>query len=144
MPICRNCHRTISKFDRDICPYCGTPNPIADNYETKDVTSFLNTTGKNQKLYRSKSRLCAALLCLFVGEFGIHSFYLGFHKRAWIELAITLLLIGGLGSVLCFLTPLSFWGYLLPFFVLWLVAMAFSIRYFTQESLTDANGVFLR
>ena len=27
MPTCRHCHNQISRFDVDVCPYCGTANP---------------------------------------------------------------------------------------------------------------------
>jgi len=146
MPICKNCHRTISKFDSDLCPYCGTENPIANDYETKDVTSFITATGSNTQLYKSKSRKTSAFLCLLLGEFGAHNFYLGFKKKAWIELFVTLFFIGGVGSVLFFLVPPfhNALGFLIPFFAVWLVYMGVSIHYFTKDSLEDANGVFLR
>ena len=76
MPICKNCHRTISKFDKDMCPYCGTGNPIEDNYQTKDVTSFIKATKTSGDLYKSKSRKTAGFLWLFLGSLGIHNFFL--------------------------------------------------------------------
>jgi hypothetical protein len=144
MPQCKNCHREISKFDSDVCPFCGTPHPIDDNYKTKDMTQFVDPVSGDYKLYKSKSKLVAGLLCALLGEFGAHSFYLGFWKRGLIELGVTLLLIGGVGSLLFFVSPLSFWGYLIPWFALIVVYAIISYRYFQGESTKDAAGEFLR
>lgn len=146
MPICKNCHRTISKFDKDICPYCGTSNPIEDNYQTKDVTSFIKATNSEGKLYKSKSKKVTGLLCALVGYFGIHNFYLGFTKKAVLELLVSLAIIGGIGCLLFFLVPAlnNALAFLIPFAVLWVAYIVISIHYFTNDSLEDSHGVFLR
>ena len=39
MPNCRNCGARITKFDKDICPVCGTKNPLQGvGSETMEVT----------------------------------------------------------------------------------------------------------
>lgn len=64
---CRDCGKQISN-QAITCPYCGCP---------------IGSRGGNQeqKVYdpnRSKyDWLTTLLLCLFLGEFGIHSFYAG-------------------------------------------------------------------
>ncbi len=146
MPTCKNCHREISKFDSDVCPYCGTPHPIDADYKTKDITGFVDPVTGAYKLYKSKSRRTAAFLCLFLGWAGIHYFYLGFHKKGVAAALITLLGVGGIGAVL-FLTQADFknpLAFFTPFIVDFVVYAVWSVRYFTRDSLVDANGEFLR
>lgn len=145
MPTCRNCHKEISAFDKDVCPYCGTPHPIDDNYKTKDMTQFVDPVTGNYKLYKSKTRKAAGLLCLFMGFSGAQYFYLEELKRGILSLVITILLIGGVGSALFFLTPLSSaWAYLIPFFADWLFYICYSFVFFFKDSIVDGNGEFLR
>ena len=88
MPTCRYCHKEISAFDKDVCPYCGTPHPIDDNYKTKDMTQFVDPVTGNYKLYKSKTRKAAGLLCLFMGFSGAQYFYLEELKRGILSLVI--------------------------------------------------------
>ena len=110
------------------------------------MTQFVNPVTGDFKLYKSKSRKIASFLCLFLGSFGVHSFYLGYTKKGLIELLITLMLVGGIGSLFAFglnlswPTPLSF---ALPFAVIFLFYAFLSIRYFTKDSLKDSRGEFL-
>jgi len=146
MPICKNCHHSISSFDKDVCPYCGENNPIDENYETKDMTQFVDPVSGDYKLYKSKSRKASAFLCLFLGYFGAHSFYLGFYRRGAIEAIASLLIIGGIGSLLGFLLQGKMPFYLphiILFAVLFLVYAILSIRYFHKDSLKDSRGEFL-
>ena len=145
MPRCRNCQREISKFDKDICPYCGENNPIDPTYETIDVTSYIDPQGQGYELYRSKSRKSAALLCLTLGFLGIHNFYLGFKKRGIIECAISILFIAGVGSALFFSGLLAnALAFVLPFLAVWLLYGLWSIQYFKKDNLKDGHGEFLR
>lgn len=48
--------------------------------------------------YSSKSRLVAGLLAIFLGSFGIHSFYLGDTKKGIIHLVLSLTGILALAS----------------------------------------------
>lgn len=146
MPICKNCHRTISKFDNDMCPYCGTANPIEDNYKTNDVTSFIQASGTKETLYKSKSSKMSGLLCAFLGYFGVHNFYLGFKKKAIIELLISLVAIVGIGITLFLLVePLkNILAFLIPFALVWLVYIVRSFHYFNNDSLVDSTGELLR
>lgn len=147
MPICKRCHHSISSFDKDLCPYCGEENPIDEGYETKDMTQFINPVTGDYKLMKSKSRRVCALLCLFLGSFGAHSFYLGFKRRGLIELIATIILISAIGSIFAFAIKLPIspaLSYLIAFAIVFLFYAAFSIKYFVKDSLKDAHGEFLR
>lgn len=150
MPICRNCHQPITRFDSDYCPNCGIPDPIDAKYKTKDMTQVIDPQRPNYKLYKSKSRVVAALLCLFLGWSGAHSFYLGFKKRGLIELLVSIaliLIVGGvfLGLSLANMEVISpVLGFVIPFALFFVIFAVRSIYYFKKDSITDKNGVFLR
>ena len=39
---CKKCHQALTKFDKDICPYCGTVRPLeGQSDETQDVTQII-------------------------------------------------------------------------------------------------------
>lgn len=148
MPVCKYCHKTIDRVsDRDLCPYCGGKNPIDEDYETKDITQFVKPVSKEYELYKSRSKMVASFLCLFLGLFGAHRFYLGFWKKGLIILITSLLFIAAIGSALYFglggelSAPVS---YVIPFAVLFLGYALYSIRLFLGESLKDQKGEYLR
>lgn len=139
MAKCRNCGRDISSFDKDICPYCGTLNPIEDNYQTKDVTSIIPKVEGEVKLKKQKSLLTYLLLGIFFGIFGVEYFYLKKWKEGLISIALTLLITGGLGSIFFFLVdPLkNAWGYLLPLLVCFLASFVYSLLTFLKGNVKD-------
>lgn len=73
----------------------------------------------------SKSKVAAGLLGIFLGAFGAHNFYLGFKKKAIIQLVITLV-----GSVLFGIGPVAMeiWG------------IVEGIMYLVGSKNTDADG----
>jgi TM2 domain-containing membrane protein YozV len=146
MPQCRNCHRQISNYDKDVCPFCGTPNPIATDYKTQDMTQFVDPLTGDYKLYKSKSKKATGFLMLFLGVFGAPYFYVKKTVAGIIVLASSLAIIGGIGSLLFFLVPAlhNALGYLIPFLALFVIYALLSIRIFTADSLKDGNGEFLR
>lgn len=150
MPNCRNCKREISRFDKDVCPHCGTLDPIGDGYKTRDMTSFVDPLHPDYKLYKSKSRKVTAILCLLLGFLGIHNFYLGFAKKGWWEAVISLIIINVFGLGLCLVSFFKLFVmpyvvcYLIPFGVVFIAFALRSIHYFTKDSLKDASGEFLR
>lgn len=146
MPKCRNCQRDISRFDTDICPYCGAQKPIDRNYKTHDVTTFVDPMAKDYKLYKSKSKRLAVFLSATLGMFGVHDFYLGRPGLAYLNLVITTILIAGGGSLIFFLVPAlhSFWAYLIPVGALILFHLLHGLSFLFRDSLKDGNGEFLR
>jgi len=145
MPYCKNCHREISKFDADICPFCGEKNPIDPSYETMDITKHIDPMAKGYGLYKSKSHKTLIWLCGLLGYFGAHDFYLGFKKRAIYELISTIVIVGGAGSIFYFtkLIPNGL-AYVIPFAVVWLIYVIVAIVLSKNDSLKDSNGEFLR
>ena len=145
MPKCRNCGKDIKRYEDDICPHCGCANPVPKNYETMDVTKTIKKmAAENSDLYRSKSKRAYVLLCLLLGFFGAHNFYVGKAKLAIVDIIITLVLVGGLGSLLTFLTPLSFFGYLIGFGVSFLLFAFNALLLNGRDSLKDGSGEYLR
>lgn len=72
-----------------------------------------------------KSKVAAGLLGIFLGSLGIHNFYLGFTKKAIIQLAITIVgaFLFGIGPV-----AMEIWG------------IIEGVMYLTGSKNTDANG----
>ena len=76
--------------------------------------------------YQQKSKLAAGLLGIFLGSLGIHNFYLGYQKKALIQLLVSLLTCG-IGA-----TAMWIWG------------LVEGIQILTGSIAVDANNVPLK
>lgn len=94
---CLNCNNEISPNNK-FCPVCGV---ATDN---QNQTDYQNHTVNGEK---QKSKIAAGILGILLGVFGIHNFYLGYTSKA-----ITQLLLGTVGVILCGLGPVAsgIWG----------------------------------
>lgn len=144
MPKCQYCGHSIRRLEADICPSCGHTNPIAKDYKTMDVTASIAKLGENVVLYRSRSRKTYVLLCMLLGFAGAHNFYILKKKLGLIDILVSLIIIGALGSMLCFLTPVSYFGYLIGFGAAFFAFFLYSFRLRVVDSPRDGNGEFLR
>lgn len=72
------------------CPSCGAAQP-----KTEQAGSPAKAPAKQ------KSRMAAGLLAIFLGYLGIHNFYLGYKKKAVLQIAVSV--------VTCFLGGMI-WG----------------------------------
>ena len=144
MPNCRNCGARISKFDKDICPVCGTKNPLEGvSSETVEITSQidLNNFVEGQKVVcRRKKMLVLFCACGFTAA---QFFYLKRKKFAVLWLIINLLLMG----IVFFLTsmvrnPLWLCILLSVLFTYVLNAIVGTIYYFLPD-LKDGEGEFV-
>lgn len=145
MPYCKYCHKEISKFDSDVCPYCGGSNPIQDDYKTMDVTTSIGKLGEEINLYKSKSHKKFALLAMFLGMFGVHNFYIKKNKLGYINIAVTILLELSLGLILYFSGAIkNVLAFILPLVCLFVFYLILGLYYLKKDSLKDADGEFLR
>lgn len=146
MPYCRNCHQEISRFDTDICPHCGTPQPIAQGYKTMDVTKAFKAENSNEyELPKTKSQKVFAILCMTLGNFGVHEFYIYRPKRGFVALGLTIFFVLAFGLPMFFTKILdNAWAFVIPFAFLWLLHILLGIYYLRVESPKDGKGEFLR
>ena len=145
MAKCRNCGADINRLDRDVCPFCGASKPLegADT-KTQDFTQIFTQIEGAEKV-KFHSKVVAALLAIFLGIFGAHTFYLGFKKKGFIILLVSLVLIAGLGSLIYFVANWhSPFAYLIFYFVIEAIMIAVGIGYLVKSNATDSAGVFLK
>lgn len=117
--VCLTCG-TATGTGNAFCPNCGQPvAPTAAVCVSCGVALQQEQAG-------SKSKIAAGLLAIFLGQLGIHNFYLGYTKKAVIQLLITLLLS---------------WTFVAPTAV-WIWAIVEAVKIF-QGKLPDANGMAL-
>ena len=147
MPLCPKCKSKISRLDKEICPFCGELQPLkGSSYETMDITKVVgDPLLEDTILYRAKSKKVAIILCVLLGFFGAHSFYVRKYKQALYFILFTIFLIGGIGTFLFFtFLKSSFWAYLLPFLVEEIVLIALSFKYAGRVDLKDGRGELMR
>lgn len=101
---CKNCGAPVSDPNAAICTNCGC--------------AFVKPVNPANQ----KSKLVAGLLGIFLGGLGIHNFYLGFTKRALVQLLVTLLTCG-FGAII-----MEIWG------------LIEGIFYLVGKYNVDANG----
>ena len=77
---CKNCGKEIDNLAA-VCIHCGA---------AANGTGNLNTASNPD----AKSKVAAGLLAIFLGSLGVHNFYLGFTKRALIQLLVSVLTCG--------------------------------------------------
>ncbi len=102
---CQHCGETIDK-DCVICPKCGKQvgdirNPeqniiINNNNTSSSSASASANNGGFANFVSPKSRLVALLLCLFLGMFAIHRFYVG---KIGTGIIMIILMCTGIGEI---------------------------------------------
>lgn len=145
MPYCKHCHQEISKFDTDICPHCGGEKPIAIGYQTMDVTRTFKTAQGDYEMPRTRSQKIFSLLCMFLGFFGVHEFYIYRPKRGIFCIVLTILAIVAVGLPL-YLTGLlhNALAFVIPLLGVWALFVIMGFLYLKVESPKDGRGEFLR
>ena len=103
---CVNCGAQLEEGCK-FCPYCGTAvvQPKKEEKIDKDdiCVEFSSEGNKNDNEIRyampdeekvikgKKSRIASGLLGIFLGGLGVHNFYLGYTKKAVIQLVLFIL-----------------------------------------------------
>lgn len=147
MPKCRFCNENITKFDKEICPYCGSRKPLEDvDVATNDITQVLSTQEEKKKVsYKEHSKVINAVFAFTLGMFGANFFYLGFLLKGFLRLFIGLLISAGLFVLFFIAIPLG-----LPIALAiaiganFLVGIIQGIYYLSSNTLKDASGVLLK
>ncbi len=125
MYYCKNCGEPYSTDEAVLCVNCGVPRNSGSNYchncgnPVRPDEAVCLTCGVPTKPYNNagansnaKSKIAAGLLAIFLGQFGVHNFYLGYIGKAVTQLVLTIV-----GYVLCciligvlFIFATSIWG----------------------------------
>jgi len=147
MPKCKYCGENITKFDKEICPYCGGRSPIDKNrMETNDITQVIAPIDeKSEVSTKTHSKIINGILVFLLGVFGVDAFYLGYIKEGLIRLATSIILYGAM-FVLFYLLIFSkniLISLLIPVGVLYFIYIFFGIIICLKRK-KDANGEFLR
>ena len=128
---CRNCGSQIADV-ASICVNCGTQRGMGDRFcpncgaSTAPGAQYCPSCGLALDQARpksGKSKIAAGLLAIFLGQFGIHNFYLGYTNRAVTQLLVSILLSW------TFVAPLGIW--------IWAIVEAVKIF---QGEIPDADG----
>lgn len=145
MPNCRNCGARLTKFDKDICPVCGTKNPLDGVLsETVEITTEIDLSDENFSNYKPLYKKTLLLLFCLCGWTGAPFFYL--KKTQWgvLYLIINLIVIAGIGLPVCLLTSLSFWGFVISAGVAYVANIIVGIVFFLMNNLRDSGGNYVR
>lgn len=149
MPKCKECGETITKFDKEICPYCGCKDPIDKGREetcdiTQAISTFSSPKDENVKVKEHK-KVVMIILCLLFGFLGLDCFYLGFKKEGLFRILASVLLFSGLFVLFFFL--IFDMQFLFPLIIglsaLLLENIVFSLIVGIKRK-KDASGVFIR
>lgn len=125
---CNNCGCEIPE-NENFCQQCGTP-VAQESYQPEQTMPVDAPVGE------PKSKMVAGLLAIFLGTYGVHNFYLGFTKKAVIQLVVSL---AGLLLSLCTIgiscaatVGIAVW------------AIVEGIQIFTGKINADAKGIPLK
>ena len=144
MPNCRNCGARISKFDKDICPVCGTKNPLEGvSSETVEITSQidLNSFVEGQKVVRRRKTLL--VLFLACGFTAAQFFYLKKKKFAILWLIINIAMMVGVYFLISMLhTPLAV-CIIVSILSTYVVNSIMGAIYYFLPDLKDGEGEFV-
>ena len=97
---CRNCGTEVTNSNAVVCVNCGTKIGMGQNYcytcgnqlmPGSEVCLKCGSSAKQTAVAGdAKSKMAAGLLGIFLGAFGVHNFYLGYTKKAVIQLVCTI------------------------------------------------------
>lgn len=99
MYICRHCGLEYKTDEAVLCPRCQAPKGKGGNFcpfcgvQVTPEQKICTNCGVEMDMYGIhgvKSKIAAGLLGIFFGVYGIHNFYLGYYKKAAVQLGLVL------------------------------------------------------
>lgn len=137
---CRNCGKELPNENAEVCLQCGTMKGKGDKYCANCGTAVnpgqeicLNCGCRlsAQRTGQEKSKLTAGLFGIFLGQFGVHNFYMGYKTKAIIQVCVSgagvlLVCCGGVG--------------VLPILAMWIWGLIEGIMILTGHIKTDGKG----
>ena len=145
MPNCRNCGARLTKFDHDICPVCGTKDPLKGiSSETVEITSQIDVSGlkEGQKVVRHRKTM--VLYFFLLGFTGLPFFYIKKKKLGLIWLFSHLAVMGGLFAILFFVASLHpALAIVIPLAFSYLVSIIMGIVFNVLPDIKDGEGEFI-
>lgn len=144
MPVCKQCHSRIDKFNKDRCPICGVEHPFEGvSSDTIEITTNINVENVDVNFHPKKKSTLLALFITF-GIFGVPFFYIYKKKVGLIYALINVLLLGGLIALLILLTSLNHALVIfLTIFVFVFINFLVGLYFYCKPNLKDGHGVFL-
>ena len=144
MPACRNCGARLTKFDKDVCPVCGTKNPLEGvTSDTVEMTSFINM--EQNKDFRVKKKTTMLFYAFVAGFTGLPFFYLHEIKKGIICAILNILYFGMsfvLFSIVLEIQPVI--TVVLNIIIMYFVNSLVGIELYFKDSLKDGFGEFVR
>ncbi len=142
---CKNCGEKLTKFNKEICPYCGCKEPLSESSQETDTTKAIQVVNDSSLIVNKKSLKVFILLTCFLGIFGIEFAYLNKIKEFLISLLINLILYIVFFIIFYFLNLSVYLFILIPILILFLLNIIFAgILYFNKNLIKDSNGVNLK
>lgn len=99
MYICRHCGLEYKTDEAVMCPRCQAPKGKGTNFcpfcgeQVTPEQKICANCGVEMETYGIggvKSKIAAGLLGIFLGSYGVHNFYLGYYKRAGVQLGLVI------------------------------------------------------
>lgn len=142
---CKNCGEKLTKFNKEICPYCGCQNPLSDSVAETDTTRAVSYINEEEVKINQKSFKTFLLLTYFLGIFGIEYVYLNKIKE-FIFTLLANLVIYICVFFICFASKMDVWAIILvPFIVLYVLSIGYGLFLtFGKSVVKDSNGVSLK
>lgn len=143
---CKNCGNNLTKFNKEICPYCGIKDPIDDYLDSSNTTQAIDKIYEEDKNFKQKDFKKYCFLLMFLGIFGIDSIYLGKIYNLVVRLIcnVCFFLILFL-SIYLSNDSLLVLSILLPIGILFLFYLIYGlIILFLDKKPKDKNGVYLK
>ena len=121
MYICRHCGLEYKTDEAVMCPRCQAPKGKGNNFcpfcgeQVTPEQKICMNCGVEMENYGAiavKSMVAAGLLAIFLGSYGVHNFYLGYIKKAVIQLVSVIVgIIAYVGSLVALVAVTESYSY---------------------------------
>lgn len=144
---CKNCGEKLTKFNKEICPYCGFKEPFDEEDLETDTTGRIDIVSVNSTPitdYEKKSMKRFVFLTSLAGFSGAGFFYIKRKTAFIVSLLFNICLLLGFALVFYFSTKNIFLTIILPIVIDYIINIIFSFLVYKRLiSIHDNNGEFL-
>ena len=141
---CKNCGENLTKFNKEICPYCGCKNPLSESVAETDTTKAISYVKEEFNINQKSFKSFIFLTC-FLGIFGIEYIYLNKIKEFIFTLIANIILYLCIFFITFACTKEIWVLILVPLFFIYFLSLVYALYLTLSKSkIKDKNGVSLK